>query len=44
MTSEGLQEMFEGDFSDLCSEKFDRSPWATLQHAQTGNDDPHGFY
>ena len=45
MTSEGLGEMFEGDYADMCADKFPLVSMGAEQgvkRAQTGKQDPIG--
>ena len=45
MTSEGLGEIFEGDFVEICSAKIsahvDGGKGDTVKRVQTGSEDPH---
>ena len=44
ITSEGLVEMYDGDFADMCAKKYllmDGGTSAALKRAQTEREDPH---
>ena len=41
MTCEGLGEMFEGDFGNMCANKFSWGDERSIKHAQPVSEDPH---
>ena len=48
MTSDGLEDTFEGDNADTCTEQFPLMLMVVmsdaLKHAQTGSEDTHGNF